>query len=212
MKLGPLERLYINSPFRRRVQRPWEFHLFERIAPLPQQARMLELGCGNGGGLAYLHQHYAPASLTGIDLDPAQIALARSTLAHLSEPAALHVGSAERIPLPAQTCDIVFSGGCLHHVPHWQQAVAEVRRLLQPGGRFYLLEFYRPFLEFPLIRYTLPHPPQRFTHAELLTELTRQGFEILGTLPTPTSWQGRLFGQLGGITVARLTDTSPDYD
>ncbi len=202
MKLSLLERLYVNSPVRNRLQRPLEFHLFQRLASLPPQADVLEIGCGNGGGLAWLARHAQPASLTGLDLDPRQIAAAEHTLAHLTPPARLLVGSAESIPLPANSFHLALSAGCLHHVPKWRTAVTEIHRLLRPGGLFYALEFYAPLLNLPGIRQWLPHPPGRFTESELLAELTRQGFHIVGTWPGHATRLGRFVSRYASLMVA----------
>ena len=212
MKLGFLERLYVNGPVRNHLQRPLEFWLMRHIAPIPTQAHVLEVGCGTGSGLAYLARHNNPASVTGIDVDLAQITLARRRLGTLSIPYNLIPASAESIPLPAHTYDVVLSMGCLHHVPNWQRAVAECARLMRSGGLFYVLEFYSPFLHLPLVRTLLPHPDKRFTAAELAAELAMHGFTPLGTSPKPTNPFKRWLGTYASLSVNRLIIHDSQYD
>ncbi len=194
MLLGVLERWYVNGWFRGAVQRPLEMRVLERLYPLPHGAYLLDIGCGDGRGLLALARRIAPRALVGIDVDAAQLAKARTLLEPMGLPIQLHQASAESLPLPAQTYDVVTSFGCLHHVPAWQNAVAEVARVLRHGGIFYGLEFYAPLLQAPLVRQLLPHPPGRFTHADFIKSLEQAGLVVLKQI--------NLAG-LAGLVVAR---------
>jgi len=69
----------------------------------------------------------------------------------------------------------------LHHVPVWQQAIAEIRRVLKPGGRFFFEEVTREALESWLYRTFLEHPTEnRFSEADFLEELARYDFQLTG--------------------------------
>lgn len=194
MRLGKLERWYVNGWFRGALQRPLELALLNRLYPFPRGAQLLDIGCGDGRGLYALAKRVQPLALVGVDVDPAQLARARQTFTKAPYAVQLHEAGAEALPLPAQTYDVVTSFGCLHHVPHWQQAVQEVARVLRHGGVFYALEFYRPLLAAPILRTLLPHPPGRFTHAELLAALATEGLVVLK--------HTNLLG-LAGLVVAR---------
>lgn len=212
MKLGFWERLYVNSPVRHYVQRPLELWLLRRIAPIPSGAHVLEIGCGNGGGLHHIALNHNPASVTGVDLDPAQVNRARRRLSTLPIPYNVIPASAESVPLPAHTYDVLLSIGCLHHVPNWREAVAECARLLRQGGLIYALEFYSPFLNLPVIRHLFPHPKRRFTQPELAEELARHGFTLLGTSPKLNNPVKRWLASYASLSVHRLTITAPEYD
>lgn len=190
MKLGILERLCVNGIFRHVVQRPLEFYLFNRMAPFPKGAHMLDLGCGNGGTLAALRR-YQPASLTGVDADPAHLARARAFLARRRISAQLVEADPQSVKLPAHTFDVVTSLGTLRHLPEWPEALAESARLLRHGGMLYIGEFYAPFLNSPL------------THTKLLNELPKHGFTILSD---------KHLNDICGLTVARLTGSANSYD
>jgi ubiquinone/menaquinone biosynthesis C-methylase UbiE len=194
MLLSKLERWYVNGWVRGALQRPLELALLNRLYPFPRGAQVLDIGCGDGRGLVALAKRVAPLSLVGIDADPRQVAKARQAMAVSGLTAHIAEASAEALPLPAQTYDVVTSFGCLHHVPNWRAGVAEVARVLRHGGVFYGLEFYAPLLENILFKKLFPHPAQRFTHAELLAELAAQGLVVLN--------HTNLLG-LAGLVVAR---------
>lgn len=103
--------------------------------------RVLDVGCGNGYVLSRFARQGADAY--GIDLTQRAIELskARFTLAGL--PGTFAVGSVELLPWPDDTFDCVTSMGVLHHTPDTSAAVAEVRRVLKPGGRLIVMFYHR---------------------------------------------------------------------
>lgn len=68
----------------------------------------------------------------------------------------------------------MFDFGALHHVPAWQDGVAEIARVLKPGGIFYFEEVTRAALERWSYRAFLKHPKEnRFNEVEFLNALRR---------------------------------------
>ena len=104
--------------------------------------RVLEVGCGHGGGASYLMRTLHPASYTGLDLNPAGIAFCRKrhNLAGLEF---VH-GDAENLPFPDQSFDAVINIESSLHYPRFPRFLAEVARVLRPGGHFLYADF-RPF-------------------------------------------------------------------
>ncbi len=90
--------------------------------------RILDLGCGDGQ--LTLRIKSAGASVVGLDASPEMAAAARSRGIEVDE------GSAESMPFAAQGFDAVFSNAALHWVRDQDGMIAEVRRVLKPGGRF----------------------------------------------------------------------------
>jgi SAM-dependent methyltransferase len=203
MKLGFAEKILVNSPIRALSLRLLEPTLLESHVPFPRHADILDLGCGNGHGLIMLHYRCLPASLTGVDVDPAQLASARKRLIKTGIPAQLVEASAEKIPLSAHDFDCITSFGCLHHVENWRLALTECARLLRHGGLLYALEFYRPLTGNWLFSHLFHHPDDRFTHTEFQAELANQGFHVL--------YHSSILG-LMGVTIARLTGNPQTYD
>lgn len=94
---------------------------------------VLEIGVGMGCD----HLEWArsePRSLTGVDLTPAAIGWTRRRLGAFGLSSALLVGDAERLPFADASFDLIYSWGVLHHSPRTEEAVAEIHRLLRPGG------------------------------------------------------------------------------
>lgn len=89
----------------------------------------------------------------------------------------VRVGDATALDLPDASFDAAFAFDVLHHVPDWRRALAEVRRVLRPGGRVYFEEMSRAALGRWVHRTFHDHPREgRFSRAELMAELERLGF------------------------------------
>ncbi len=101
--------------------------------------RLLEVGCGRGGGIRHLRQHHDLAGATGCDLSPAAIALCKT------RPAARQidwiVADAEALPFDDASFDIVINVESSHCYPRFGQFVAEVHRVLSHGGTFLWTDF-----------------------------------------------------------------------
>ena len=103
-------------------------------------ARVLEVGCGRGGGAALLTRLHAPASYVGVDFSPAAVALAARAHAGV-ERLAFEAGDAERLRFAPASFDAIVnveSSHCYGDVPAF---FAEVARVLVPGGRFAFADF-----------------------------------------------------------------------
>ncbi len=112
------------------------------------------------------------------DLDPRMVERARKRLLDRRSQVRVRVGDASAIDAPASTYDAVFDFGIIHHVPDWRAALAEIHRVLKPGGRFYAEEMLRSFIVHPLTRRFLEHPLEdRFDAPAFAGELRASGFE-----------------------------------
>lgn len=185
MLLNRFERLVVNQPLRPWLQRWIEAPPLRRMGGRLDGARVLELGCGQGEGQRILRRDFGAAEVHGCDLDPRQLQRAQSRLAPdagLSWTRA----NAQQLPYVTAGFDAVISFNTLHHVPDWQAALAEAKRVLRPGGRLLLLETLRGFLQAPPMRQLMEHPREnRFDAKQLRHELDRLGFETDGTRRIP---------------------------
>ncbi len=182
MRLNRLENLLMNNPVRGAMQRYVEAAQLARLGGMARDARAREIGCGRGGGVEIIYDRFAARQVDAFDLDPGMVGLVRQRLARLDRPVALWVADATAIPVADGTYDAVFDFGMVHHVPRWRGAVAEVFRVLRPGGRFYAEEVLARFVTHPIIRRLLRHPQEdRFDGRDFTDGLAAAGFRVHAT-------------------------------
>ncbi|MFI5897877.1 class I SAM-dependent methyltransferase [Actinoplanes sp. NPDC051513] len=104
------------------------------------RGRVLEVAVGTGRNLPY----YRPdVELAGIELSPAMLAIARRRAAGNGRAADLREGDAEHLPYPDACFDTVVCALSLCTIPSPAAAIAEMRRVLVPGGRLLLVDHVR---------------------------------------------------------------------
>ena len=99
----------------------------------PKNLRWLDIGCGTGAFTEQVIRDCAPAAVIGIDPSADQLAFAekRAGLAM----AEFRVGDAQDLPFPDSSFDMAVMALVVHFVPDPARAVAEMARVLRPGGR-----------------------------------------------------------------------------
>jgi len=102
-------------------------------------AQVLEVGLGYGSVSQRLAEH--GAHLTALDIAAGPVAGVAHRLRRLSLPGGAVQGSILAAPFPDASFDYVVSIGCLHHTGDLPRAVAEIARLLRPGGRATLMSY-----------------------------------------------------------------------
>jgi SAM-dependent methyltransferase len=153
----------------------------------PEARSVLDVGCGTGRLLLRLGEVYPAARLTGVDPAPgmARIAGQRHRIMAM-------VGSAERLPLQAGSFDLVVTTMSFHHWVDQRLGLAEVRRVLVPGGHLLLADAVATAWLRPV--FALARARSRFhTGVELDAMLAGAGLGRAGRLPVP--------GLSGAVTV-----------
>ena len=107
---------------------------------------VLDVGCGQGIDLFQYAQ--AGAHATGIDLTPRHAELASAHLAAMGLEAVVVNGDAEHLPFEDDSFDRVSSNGVLHHTPDMPAALAEIRRVLRPGGEARIIVYNKSSLHY----------------------------------------------------------------
>ena len=128
---------------------------------------VLDIACGEGYGSAFLAQ--TARSVVGVDVDQATVAHASASYA---EPNLRFLeGDARRIPLPDACVDAVVSFETIEHLYEHDIFLAEVRRVLRPGGRFVVSSPERDVYS-PADAAANPYHVRELTRAELLALLS----------------------------------------
>jgi ubiquinone/menaquinone biosynthesis C-methylase UbiE len=107
---------------------------------------VLDVGCGQGLDLAQYAM--AGASVTGIDLTPRHVELARAHLDALGLSGSVVLGDAEALPFAEESFDRVSSNGVLHHTPDMGAALREIRRVLRPAAEVRIIVYNRSSLHY----------------------------------------------------------------
>ena len=149
-----------NEPDRACVQL---YHHVAAQVPL-RGKNVLEVSCGHGGGAEYVARTFEPCSYTALDLNPAAIGFCQEH--HQAKQSSIdsphptdsskygdrqdacptnglifRQGDAEQLPFEANTFDAVINVEASHCYPDFPRFLAEVARVLKPGGHFLYADF-----------------------------------------------------------------------
>ncbi|HKP95030.1 MAG TPA: methyltransferase domain-containing protein [Fibrobacteria bacterium] len=112
-------------------------HLVSRIDIAGK--KILEVGCGRGGGSRYIASHFQPESVTGLDLSSENINACKRKADHgrLS----YLEGDAEALPFPDESFDVIINVESSHDYPNFPRFLDGVRRVLRKGGYFLFTDY-----------------------------------------------------------------------
>lgn len=202
--MNRLGRVVLNSPARAAAQRRYVIPTLERIGGTLDGLHILEIGCGRGVGTELLLDRLGAGSVHAIDIDPTMVRLAADRLAATTASGRARVrhGDMTETGVAPDSYDAVVDLGALHLEPNWRGALAEVSRVLRPGGRFYFEEIVRPSRQVLVPLATGHRIAGAISHRALLDELARLDFAIVDTARPRLLLATGVVGDLLGV--ARL--------
>lgn len=165
--------------------------LLEWCKGLPDDAKILDIGCGDGFHLNLL-KLYGKKSWTveGIDLSERAAAMAAK------RDIKVHVGTVENIDLPENTYDLAIMIQTIEHVEKPDEVLRGARRLLKPGGKLVIVTDNTGAPDFNIFKgaywggYHFPRHWNLFNKNSLMKLATKTGFEVddLITAVSPVNW------------------------
>lgn len=158
---------------------------------LPDDAKILDIGCGDGFHLNLLKTYGNKTwTVEGIDIsDRAAAAAARNDIK-------VHVGNVETIDLPENTYDLAIMLQTIEHVEKPDEVLRGARRLLKPGGRLVIVTDNTGAPDFGLFKggywggYHFPRHWNLFNKNSLTKLANKTGFDVadLITAVSPVNW------------------------
>ncbi len=142
----------------------------------PGPVHILDLGCGTGEITRRLAERYPQATLVGIDILDTNLALARRDSAAFGERIRYEQGDAFALHHDDASFDLVVCRHMSQAVPDFPLVLAEITRVLKPGGWLHLLSEDYGMLHMPVIeRDGSPFDPDRFWNANAVAYLRSIG-------------------------------------
>ena len=149
---------------------------------LRPSSRILDVGCGTGTAVLRLAERVPQGRACGVDISSAMIAEAEAKRPAGARGVEFRCASADAMPYPDGSFDHVLCTNSFHHYPDPLRALAEIRRVLAPGGQLVVLEnapdlsWYTWAWDHVLRRLEKGHV-RYYPSSELGAMLTRAGFE-----------------------------------
>ena len=110
-----------------------------------RELRALDLACGTGDFTVELLRRFPGIKVTGVDLTPEMIDMAKAKTGGIGASVRFEVGDAQDLGFIAdETFDLVVCAFGFRNFPDKAKALAECRRILKPSGKLVALELFRP--------------------------------------------------------------------
>lgn len=136
-----------------RESRWWMRNVVEQLASAAERwgitsGKLLDVGSGSGLVTIKLANMLPEAQLTGLELSPSVLEMARQNAASsgVNDRVAFEMGSAEDMPFEDATFDMVTCLSTLHLLDNPVKMLDEVQRVLKPDGKFYIRDYRRSWL------------------------------------------------------------------
>jgi SAM-dependent methyltransferase len=173
---------------------------------LPADARILDVGCGDGFHLNLLREYGKKSwSLEGIDMDKRAVDMAKKS------GLTVHRGSVETIDLPENNYDLAFMIQTIEHLEKPVEVLQGIRKFLKPGGKLLIVTDNTGSLDFKFSKknywggYHFPRHWNLFNRKSLTKLAVKTGFEVavFETQVSPVNWVYTIHNWLVGHKAPR---------
>ena len=200
MKSTWLEFILFNNFLWTLVQRRFIVPLWAESVKVSSDSLVLEVGCGRGIGSTIIADEFKPGRIHAFDIDELMVKKARERVSK-DYPCVIsvEVGDVRSIAAKDGSYEAVFDFFTLNHTSDWGMGLAEVSRVLKPGGCFAFAELYSGAYEGNLRRNLFKSgAADRFDRPKLMRALAENGLHLMER-------KHRLWGY-GLIGVARKSE------
>jgi 2-polyprenyl-3-methyl-5-hydroxy-6-metoxy-1,4-benzoquinol methylase len=172
-----------------------------RCKGLGDDARILDVGCGDGFHLNLLREYGNKKwTLEGIDLDKRAVEAARKSGLNI------HLGSVEEMHLPEESFDLIFMIQTIEHVEKPSEILIAIFKLLKKGGKLVIVTDNTDSIDFKIYKnrywggYHFPRHWNLFNQKSLSKLAVKTGFEVegLSTIVSPVNWVYSIHNSLVG--------------
>lgn len=155
---------------------------------LSGRERVLDIGCGTGELERRLVQRWPALRVAGVDVSPNMLRRA----ADKRTGAALLAGEVCRLPFAAGSFDVLICANAFHYFRQPTYSLAEMRRVLRPGGRLVLVDWCDDYLTCKLcsvwLRWTDPAFYRTYTLRHCQMMLEQSGFVVESAFRRRVNW------------------------
>ena len=143
----------------------------------PEQAILLDVGCGQGKSFKYLNASFKLEKIIGIDADPHSVNLSKIEAEKNHINAEVIGADCAKIPIEDNSVDMIFCHQTFHHLVEQELGLKEFYRVLKPGGYLLFAESTKYYIDTWIIRLFFRHPMHvQKSSDEYLSMLANQGF------------------------------------
>lgn len=154
--------------------------LVQRLS-LRGDEHILDIACGTGRLEGLLRQNHPGLDVTGVDLSPHMIEVARGRLPE-DERTRWHHGTLDSVALPPDSFDVVTCNNAFHLFPEQQASLVQMARLAKPGGVVAIVDWCREYPQIGalqlFVRLGTGQRRQILTRAELRAMLGKAGLQV----------------------------------